>query len=466
MLSNRSQPGVARARAVRAREVSVAEIAESTLSAIGRVDRTLRAFTEIDPDAVRAEAGRIDGELRLDPDRCPLAGVTVGVKDIIDAKGLPTSFGSPAFEPFTPIDDSSCVAELRQAGALIVGKTRTSEFALAPDTVPTANPADHRLIPCGSSGGSAAAVGAELVDIGIGTDSGGSIRAPAALCGVVGLKPTYGLVSPAGVLPVCPALDTVGTLSRTVADARAFLAHSVDAGAEARCGSANRISRLREGLVQPGQVSLRKLRLGAIDHPVLEIVDARAQRSYDTALDQLRAEGATLVNVELSSIQYALGTALALMLGDASVLTETMRDRAHLIEGQDMVSAIQVAHLIPGVLVTRASRVRTVICSETARAFRNHRLDALILPGSVAPAIEQGNPDRTFVRADGVQEPVLWWGYPRPFYLANMTGQPSIVLPIDLQAPPLGIQLVGRPYGDHQLLDIAEAMETRVVNSS
>jgi aspartyl-tRNA(Asn)/glutamyl-tRNA(Gln) amidotransferase subunit A len=452
-------PGTARVQAVRAQKISVVEIAEATLAAIARVDPVLRAFTAVEPDAIRLEARRIDRDLRLDPDRYPLAGITVGVKDIVDAKGLPTSFGSPAFDPYTSEDDAPCVAELRRAGALIVGKTRTSEFALAPDTVPTANPADHRLIPCGSSGGSAAAVGADLVDIGIGTDSGGSIRAPAALCGVVGLKPTYGLVSTAGVLPVCPALDTVGTLTRTVADARAFLSHSIGDDAQTRSDTTIWVSRVRQGLTHCGPMAIRHLRLGTLRHPVLEIVEARAQRAYDGAVEQMRAEGATLVDVEVPSIQYALGVALALMLGDASVLTETVRDRATLVAGSDMVSALEVAHLIPGVLVTRAGRVRTRICSEAAKAFREHRLDALVLPGSVAPAIERGNPDQTFTRADGTPEPVLWWGYPRPFYLANMTGQPSIVLPMTTESPPLGIQLVGRPYGDHQLLEIAEALE-------
>jgi aspartyl-tRNA(Asn)/glutamyl-tRNA(Gln) amidotransferase subunit A len=147
------------------------------------------------------------------------------------------------------------------------------------------------------------------------------------------------------------------------------------------------------------------------------------------------------------------------MLGDASILGDVIRERPERIAGEDVRSALRVAHAIPAVLVTRADSVRSAIAAEVEAAFRTHRLDGLVLPASVAPAIERGRPDTTFRRADGSEEAVLWWGYPRPFYLANLTGQPSIVVPMTHESPPLGIQLVGRPFGDAALLDLAEAVE-------
>ena len=231
------------ARRVRAREVRVADVAEETLDAIRREDDVIRAFTAVDEDAVRRDARRLDRRLADGADLGPLAGVPIAIKDLIDVRGLPTSYGSAAFDPFAATSDATVVRRLRAAGALIVGKVRTTEFAWSQRTLPTLNPLDHGISTGGSSSGPAAAIASGQVPVALGTDTGGSIRIPAVQCGLVGIKPTFGVVGRGGVLPANWTLDTVGPLATTCEDARLVLAAIV--GPDARDPWSARPARLR-----------------------------------------------------------------------------------------------------------------------------------------------------------------------------------------------------------------------------
>jgi aspartyl-tRNA(Asn)/glutamyl-tRNA(Gln) amidotransferase subunit A len=439
---------------------SARDVAVWTLDRIDRNDGDLRAMTYVDPDLVLAQAAHLDARRRAGEEIGGLAGVPVVIKDLFDVEGLPTSYNSPTYPPTVARGDASCVARLRRAGALIVGKSRTSEFAWSPDTPPTANPADHTLSPSGSSGGSAAAVGGGLVPVGLGTDTGGSIRCPAALCGIVGLKPTYGIVSLSGVLPNCWALDHAGPLTRNVNDARLVLSELVGHDPQYPYSApAHRVDPLRDRLSRRVIPQLRDLRLGVVEDPLFEIVDGRAQSAFDGALESVKASGVALPQVRIPELRFVQGTLMALSLGSTALFTDVLRRDPDGFAQEDVKAAFNIGHFIPAVLVQRAAQARRRIAEVIATTFRDHNLDGLLAPAAVAPAGTKGDLDAVLLRRNGEPEPVFWGGHPRPFYLANLTGQPSIVIPIVNESPPLGIQVIGRPYRDDALLAIGEALE-------
>jgi aspartyl-tRNA(Asn)/glutamyl-tRNA(Gln) amidotransferase subunit A len=316
------------------------------------------------------------------------------------------------------------------------------------------------LSPSGSSGGSAAAVGGGLVPVGLGTDTGGSIRCPAALCGIVGLKPTYGIVSLSGVLPNCWALDHAGPLTRNVNDARLVLSELVGHDPQYPYSApAHRVDPLRDRLSRRVIPQLRDLRLGVVEDPLFEIVDGRAQSAFDGALESVKASGVALPQVRIPELRFVQGTLMALSLGSTALFTDVLRRDPDGFAQEDVKAAFNIGHFIPAVLVQRAAQARRRIAEVIATTFRDHNLDGLLAPAAVAPAGTKGDLDAVLLRRNGEPEPVFWWGHPRPFYLANLTGQPSIVIPIVNESPPLGIQVIGRPYRDDALLAIGEALE-------
>jgi aspartyl-tRNA(Asn)/glutamyl-tRNA(Gln) amidotransferase subunit A len=445
---------------VRSRELSVREIATSTLEAIDQVDRDLKAFTYVDQDQVLARAGELDNRLARDADIGPLAGVPIGVKDLFDVCGLPTSYGSRTFKEYFPTRDATSVSRLISAGGLIVGKTRTAELAWGEVTPPTKNPADPRLIAGGSSGGSAAAVGAHLVHAGLGTDTGGSIRMPAAMCGIVGIKPTYGAVSLSGVLPGCWALDHAGPLTRSVLDARAILKELVAHDPSDPASAPPRaLKGLRDRLATQAPGTLVGARLAYLDEPLFEVVDDRARAYYQDGLARLSDSGAVLFALRLPDVRFAPSAALAISLSEgAAVHTERFRARRHEFS-DDVRAAMQVAHVIPGTLAARAHQARRHLTRCLAKLFADSKLDALVAPANIAPAIPTDELDVVFRRSNGELEPVLWWGYSRAFYLANLTGQPALVMPVSASGPPIGIQFIGMPFQDDRVLDIGADFE-------
>jgi aspartyl-tRNA(Asn)/glutamyl-tRNA(Gln) amidotransferase subunit A len=447
------------AHSVRTGDISVTEIANWTLGEIDRLDIDLRAFTFVDREAVIAQASSLDQRIARGERIGPLVGATLGVKDLFNVKGLPTSAGSEAFDPFFPAADAPSVARLRQAGAVVIGKTRTSEFAWSTTTPPTANPMDVRLISGGSSGGSGAAVGAGLVHAALGTDVGGSIRIPAALCGVVGIKPTYGLVSMSGVLPGHWSFDTAGPLTRSVADARLLLGLMMGHDSEyPGSASAARIESLRKRLRNPSRpISLRGSRLGVIDEPLFEILEERAREVHDRLLSRLLEQGAVLVRVKLPETEYVPPVMYAIDPEGAAAHTQRLRDRSRDF-GDEARKLIHFAQIIPGVLVMRAYQVRRQLSRIVAELFERERLEALVLPANTAPAIPSSDLNLAFRRANGESELAVS-SYARVFWLASVTGQPSLVLPAVADAPPIGVQLMGRPFEDDSLLDLGAGFE-------
>jgi aspartyl-tRNA(Asn)/glutamyl-tRNA(Gln) amidotransferase subunit A len=428
------------ARRVREGEVSSVELVETTLERVGELDGRVGAFVVVLAEAAMAEAAERDAQVRRGEAVGPLHGVPVAVKDLIDVAGAVTSAGSPKLAGNVADGDAEVVTRLREAGAVVVGKTRTHEFAYGVVTPGTANPWDLGRIAGGSSGGSAAAVAAGLVPGAVGSDTAGSIRIPAACCGVVGLKPTWGRVPATGVWPLSWSCDHVGPIAGTVADVA--LLDQVLAGAAPTPGP-------RNGAAQSGAP-----RIGRLVGEDLEPVDPAVTAVVDDLCRRLEAAGATLDEVTLP-LPAARGAVATIVLAEAAavharLLAETGEDGY----SKAMLSMIRIggSALAGEYLTGLRYRGRFVAQVEGLLADR----DALLLPTlpCVAPAIGQ----RTITLAGepvGVQAALT--RLPGPL---NCSGSPVLSLPAGLAANlPVGVSLVGRIGGDRQLLRVAAWVE-------
>ena len=265
--------------AMRSGAVTATQLAERFLVREAETRESLHAFVAVDPSRLLAEAERADAELAAGTDRGPLHGIPVGIKDIIDVAGYATRCGSPLY-PTTPAAlDATVTAHLHRAGALVAGKTASHELACGVVTAPVSNPWNLDHVPGGSSGGTGAAVAAGLVPIGLGSDTGGSIRIPAALCGTVGIKPTYGLVSVTGVEPLSGSLDHVGPLGATVADCAHAMTALVADGTDYAAGLDGDIAGMRFGVLA--------------DQPFAPM-QPDVEASFHAAVDVLRGAGSRL----------------------------------------------------------------------------------------------------------------------------------------------------------------------------
>lgn len=447
------------AHALKSGEVTAVHLVQAALDAIDEADGEILAFTARDDRAALSVATEVDRRIRAGEPVGRLAGLPVAVKDLFDCVGLPTSYGSQAFPEYVPEIDSTAVARLRSSGAIVVGKTRTAEFAWSTTTPPTKNPAAPDRIPGGSSGGSAAAVAARMVPLALGTDTGGSIRIPAAMCGVAGIKPTYGAVGRGGLLPANWSLDTAGPLAGRIDDLRVVLAELV--GHDSRdvaSAPARLLAPLADRLRSAHETEVAGLRLGLLDEPLFEVTDPLARRAHHDAVELLVSSGAVPVPVRLPECDYVEGALLAVDLPEgAGIHTRLLRDRGDKVN-EEIRALLEFAHLIPGTLVAQGQRVRNLIKQRTRQLFRDHRLDALLVPAAPGPAVPVDSSDSVQLRADGTTEPALW-GYARICWLANLTGQPAAVIPLPGSTPPLGVQLIGRPFFDDYLLAAAGAVE-------
>jgi aspartyl-tRNA(Asn)/glutamyl-tRNA(Gln) amidotransferase subunit A len=433
-------PGLGeQARMVREGEASSGELVERALERIERLDGRVGAFVVVLAERARAEAGERDGARRRGVVTGPLHGVPVAVKDLIDVAGAVTAAGSPKLAGNLAGRDAEVVARLRAAGAVVVGKTRTHEFAYGVVTPGTVNPWDPERIAGGSSGGSAAAVAAGLVPGALGSDTAGSIRIPASCCGIVGLKPTWGRVPATGVWPLSWSCDHVGPMAATVADVA--LLDQVLAAEPPGTG---------EG-APPGPPRIGRLvgdDLGPVDPAVGATVDELCRR--------LEAAGATLDEVVLP-LGAARGSVAAVVLAEAAAA------HARLLEetGEDGYSRAMLAMMRIGrstlageYLTGLRYRGRFAAAVEGLLAGR----DALLLPTLPCAAPAAGERTVTIAGTQvGVQAALT--RLPGPF---NCSGSPVVSLPAGLADHlPVGVSLVGRIGGDRDLLRLAAWVEAR-----
>jgi aspartyl-tRNA(Asn)/glutamyl-tRNA(Gln) amidotransferase subunit A len=456
---------------LRAREISPSEVIEALRARIEEVDPKIAAYLSVDFEAATKEAEKVDVDL-------PLGGVPIAIKDIINVAGQPCTCGSKILRNYRAPYDATVIRKLRAAGAIPFGKTNMDEFAMGSSTEnssvkATRNPWDLSRVPGGSSGGSAAAVAADAAFGALGTDTGGSIRQPAGLCGLVGLKPTYGRVSRFGLVAFASSLDQVGPLTKTVRDAALIM--KAIAGHDPFDTTS-----LNEPVPDYTAVldrDLRGLRLGLPREYMIEGIDPQVKAGIGAAIKQLQSLGAEIVDVSLPYTDYGIAVYYFLATAEASAnlarfdgvrygyRAEKPRD---LLDhygrtreegfGQEVKRRIILGTYVLSsgyydAYYLRAQKVRELIRQDFANAFE--KVDALVSPTSPVPAFKLG--ERT---ADPLQ-----------MYLAdiftntgNLAGICGISVPcgfvrIDNVQLPVGLQLLGKALDEARILQIAHAYE-------
>lgn len=417
-------------------ETTPNDLVEEALRAAHRTQPQINAFVTIDDDGARAAARRATRELALGIDRGPLHGIPIAVKDMLDTAGLRTTMGSRHYAEHTPTHDATCVRRLREAGAIIVGKAMTHEFAYGPTgdrslSGPARNPLRLSHMAGGSSGGSAAAVAAGVVPLAVGTDTGGSVRIPAACCGIVGLRPTSGALPGAGVFPLSPTLDAVGPMARSVADCRLFW--RALRGAEPDGGARSELRRPRIGWVSPGtfhptDTAIADLVRGSLDNRDVELRDVRI-----SGAENLRR----FYRVIQSSEVYA-------------VHAQRLAEAPHLF-GAEVRGRLQGAAEVRGWEYVQAIDARTTARRDAERLLAEY--DVLALP-TLPIAPPELDARTATVAGEEVSVPEALLSLTSPW---SVLGFPAISVPTgQLEGMPVGLQLVAAPGNETALLDIAQ----------
>jgi len=457
------QPAHEIAGLVRSRRVSAAEVARAFLDRIGAVDGRVRAFLSV---ASEPSAGSPDG---------PLAGVPVALKDNLCTLDAPTTCASKILENYRAPYEATAVARLRAAGATIIGKTNLDEFAMGSSTensarFPSRNPWDLERVPGGSSGGSAAAVAAGLAAAGLGSDTGGSIRQPAALCGVVGFKPTYGRVSRNGLIAFASSLDQVGPISRDVRDAALLM--SVMGGHDPL--DATSLPGTPPDYVGSLERDPRGIRIGLPKEYFSEGLDAEVRARVMEALRLLEKRGARLVEVALPMTRFGISTYYIVAPAEASsnlarydgvhyghrtaapadLIDLVSRSRAEgfgpevrrrIILGTFVLSSDRI-----DAYYHRAQKVRRLIARDFDQAFEN--CDVIAGPTSPTAAFRVG---------EKASDPLSMYLCDVYTVGANLAGLPGVSVPCGFTSGglPVGLQILGRPLDDLAVLQTARAVE-------
>ena len=461
------------AEALRTGRVSSVELTDLFLARIERLDGDLNAFITVTAEAARAQAEQADARLATG-DATPLTGIPIAHKDICCTRGVRTSCGSRMLDNFVSPYDATAVARLREAGAVMLGKTNMDEFAMGSSNEtsyygPVRNPWNRDRVPGGSSGGSAAAVAARLVPGATGTDTGGSIRQPAALCGITGIKPTYGRVSRWGMVAFASSLDQAGTLARTAEDAALML--QVMSGPDPRDSTAlpDPVPDYAAALARP----LGRMTIGVVDDFFDDGLDPdNAQRIRD-ALSVLERQGATLKRIRLDNIGLSVPAYYLVAPAEASSnlsrfdgvrfghraqgvgdLTELyMRTRGEGFGAEVKRRILTGTYVLSAgyfdAYYLQAQRVRQLISEDFARAFAG--VDVIAGPTTPTPAFPLGQK---------LDDPIQM--YLNDIYTigAPLAGLPALSMPCGLvRGLPVGLQLIGPHLSESRLLNAAHCFQ-------
>jgi len=463
-------------------ELSSVEIVEAHLQRIADVDATIHAFLHVDADGALAAARDIDARRAAGDDLSALAGVPIAVKDVLTTKGLPTTAGSRILEGWVAPYDATVTARLKAAGLPILGKTNMDEFAMGSSTEhsgygPTRNPWDTDRIPGGSGGGSAAAVAAFEAPLAIGTDTGGSIRQPAAMTGSVGVKPTYGAVSRYGLIALASSLDQAGPCTRTVLDAA--LLHEVIAGHDPLDSTS--IDRPVPPVVDAARrADVNGLRIGVVKELGGEGFDPEIVARFEESLELLRGAGAEIVEVSCPSFVHALAAYYLILPSEASsnlARFDAMRYGMRVTpDGDPSAETVMAAtrdagfgaevkrRIILGTYALSsgyydayygsAQKVRTLIAEDFAKAFGV--VDVLASPTSPTTAFKFG---------DKLDDPLAMYAQDVATIPANLAGVPGLSLPSGLASDglPTGIQFLAPAMADDRLYNVGAALEAMLL---
>jgi aspartyl-tRNA(Asn)/glutamyl-tRNA(Gln) amidotransferase subunit A len=457
-------------------DISALEVCEEYLKRINAINNQLNAFTAIFEDTARKRAEEIDRNLDHWRDK-PLLGVPVTIKDVICSQGELTTAGSKILSGFKSPYDATVVTRLLDAGAIIVGKTNCDEFAMGSSTEysaygPTRNPWSTDCIPGGSSGGAAVAVAARLATVSIGSDTGGSIRQPAALCGIVGLKPTYGRVSRYGLLAFASSLDQIGPLTLTVEDSATVF--QVIAGHDLFDATTSNKTVPNTSSDFPGNP--KGLRIGVPRKILTNGVDPLVMRAFDKALSALKDLGVTLHDIDLPHMEYAVPVYYLVAPAEASsnlarydgvrygfrAKIDSKNDIKEMYDqtrnqgfGTEVKRRIMLGTYVLSAgyydaYYLKAQRVRSLIGRDYEEAFAH--VDVVAMPTTPSAAFRIG---------EHIDDPLAMYLGDIFTVSANLTGLPAMSLPCGFTDAnlPIGFQLIGRPFDEATLFKIADAYE-------
>lgn len=465
---------------VRSGARSAAEILEEHLARTAANEGRINAFNLTDDDAARARAAEIDAAVAAGGDPGRLAGVPVAIKDNLCTRGVPTTCSSRMLEGWIPPYDATVVKRLHDAGAISVGKTNMDEFAMGSSTEnsafgPTLNPRDETRVPGGSSGGSAAAVAAGFAPVSLGSDTGGSIRQPAAFCGVVGVKPTYGTVSRLGLVAFGSSLDQVGPLTNTVADAALVL--EVIAGHDP--GDSTSLPSSFPALGEHLDDGVEGLRVGLVTELMGEGIAPEIAASVQTAAQTLADAGAVIEEVSIPAIAYSLSAYYLIAPAEASsnlsrydgvryglrvdaATTGEMMERSRTqgfgneVKRRIMLGTYALSAGYYDAFYGTALKVRSVIRDDFDAAYG--KVDILLSPTTPTTAFKLG---------EKLSDPMAMYMNDICTLASNLVGHPSMSLPVgvDSQGLPIGVQIMAPALGEVPMFAAASVVE-RATNAS
>ncbi len=464
---------VALAAAIRAGERSAVDVLDAHLARVDAAEADVHAFNVVTADRARAAAEAVDRRVAGGEDPGPLAGVPVALKDNLCTRGVPTTCSSKILEGWIPPYDATVVERLLASGAVVVGKTNLDEFAMGSSTEnsafgPTRNPVDLTRVPGGSSGGSAAAVAAGFAPLSLGSDTGGSIRQPAALCGVVGVKPTYGLVSRYGLIAFASSLDQIGPFATTVADAALLL--EVIAGHDP--ADATSIPREVPPISAHLDDGVARLRVGLVSELMGEGIHPDVAARVREAADALATAGATVEEVSVPAVAYGLSAYYLIAPAEASsnlarfdgvryglrvdgaTTNEMMVNTRTAGFGDEVKRRIMLGTyaLSAGyydAFYGKAQKVRTLICRDFAAAYE--RFDVLLSPTSPTTAFEVG----------AIHDPLTMYLNDICTIPTNLAGHAAMSVPFGAGADglPVGVQVLAPALGEVPMFRVAAALE-------
>ena len=465
---------------LKARELSSVELTKAALSRIEKLEPKVHAYVTVDPEGALKMASAADAQIAAGKGG-PLTGIPLAIKDNLSTNGLRTTCSSKMLEPYIPPFDATVVAKLRAAGAVFLGKANLDEFAMGSSTENSAfgvthNPWDLDRVPGGSSGGSAAAVAAGLCLGALGSDTGGSIRQPASLCGIVGLKPTYGRVSRYGLIAFASSLDQVGPMARTVGDA-ALLSQAID-------GHDSLDSTSVEQAVPDYTAALAKgvkgLRIGLPKEYFIEGVDKEVDASVKAAIKQFEALGATVHPISLPHTEHCLSVYYLLATAEASsnlarfdgvrygfraqaesLVPQYMKTRAQgfgpEVKRRIMLGTYALSSGYYDAYYKRAQQVRTLIHQDFQKAFE--QVDIIATPTAPTAAFKIG---------EKASDPMTMYLSDIFTISVNLAGVPALSLPCGFTSAglPIGLQLIGKDFSEAQLFSAGHAFEQATGHSA
>jgi len=456
---------------IKKKKITAYEVMQDIFNQIDKVDNLIKAFLVINREEALKQAKEIDAKVKNGEELSPLAGVAVAIKDIIATQGMETTCGSKILKGFTPPYNATVINRLKEAGAIIIGKTNMDEFAMGSSTEnsafgPTHNPWDLERVPGGSSGGSAAAVAADETFVALGTDTGGSVRQPASLCGMVGLKPTYGRVSRYGLVAYASSLDQIGTITKDVTDCALMM--NVISGHDNMDSTSVNLE--IPDYLKSCQTGIKDLKIGVPKEYYIEGIDPEVKDALDRALKIFEKLGAKIEEVSLPHTEYSLPTYYLIATAEASsnlarydgvqygYRAEENEDLSSMyrktrsegfgseVKRRIMLGTYALSSGYYDAYYLKAQKVRTLIKEDFDKAFSKY--DILITPVSPTPA---------FKLKEKVSDPLTMYLSDIYTIPINLAGIPAISLNCEYSKNnlPIGLQIIGNHFSEETILRAA-----------